>query len=344
MKYTIFICLIMTAALQAFGQPDYTQVYYPFIHKAEDQLLLGNYAAALPFYQNAFEQSKGGFSEDFANAAVCAAKSGNDDMAYRFIDSLMTKGIEYRFLSNFQGLEPLRSKARWITFISGMEYRRSVLDRQRNNEVNAQLVKMYDDDQEFRVKEGSYQVHGDTIKVIDARNVTQLRNIIATYGFPSEDMLGVTWPGEAMPANIVLHHHCQSMSLDAKGKYDFTPDFELAVKQGHMEPHYMAYLLSMQGSEALPLGGWGLTAFTSVEKDRALYVEKINEAKRPEIDQLRLNHGLEPLDVFTRKAVFKQKNPAAKDFVLSKWGRLNIFEIENPEELKDWLLSFDRVD
>lgn len=344
MKYTIFFSLLVTATLQAFGQTDYTVAYYPFIHQAEAQLIQNNYAAALPFYQQAFEQTKGGFSEDFANAAVCAAKAIEDEVAYRWIDSLMTKGIEYRFITEFQGLEPLRSKQRWITFISGMEYRRAVLDRPLNNELKARLGKMHDDDQEFRVKEGSYKVYGDTIKAIDARNIAELRNIIATYGFPDEDLLGVTWPAEAMPANIVLHHHCQSMSLADEGKYDFTPDFVLAVQQGRMEPHYMAYLLSMQGSKAMQLGGWGLTAFTSNEKDRALYVEKFSDAKRLEIDQLRLSHGLEALDVYARKALFKQKNLAAKDFVLSKWGRLNIFEIENPEELKDWLLSFDRVD
>ncbi|MCC6411843.1 MAG: hypothetical protein IT270_09290 [Saprospiraceae bacterium] len=347
MKHSLFIGLMMTAALQAFAQVDYTVVYHPFIHQAEDQLVLGNYASALPFYQKAFEQAKGGFSEDFANAAVCAAKSGQDGVAYRWLDSLLAKGVENRFFNEFQGLEPLRSRRKWTKFVAGLDQKRAALSRPRNEEVKATLIKMRDETKSLREKGGTY----DTLKVITTRNVARFLEIVAQFGYPGEDMLGVSWPGDTMPENIMLEHYTSMVPLAGVPRYDFQKDFLLAVRQGRMEPHFMASLVNITtllnwdgtSSQDDYFGG-AMATFLRHTDEKGLYAEKFDADRTVTINQRRLEAGLEPLDVFTRKAIFKHRNPVAKDFLLTKWGSAYVIELDDPDVAREVLNMFEKVD
>ena len=345
MKYMMLAWLFILHHLPVASQVDYTKTYYPVIHQADLKIVDGDYTKALSFYQKGFKESQGGFSVDFLNAAVCAVKTGNDKIAFKYLDSLIGKGVRKDFLETFVGLGPLRKNKRWGKYISQYDEKLKTLVGKRNDYVNRQITVMEDRDQEFRQKEGSYDVYGDTIEKIDKENVDIYIALIKKYGFPNENMLGVSRPASNIPGNIVLHHHCQAMSIKRETvKYDFTNDFINAVRKGQLEPHQMAFLIALQGKDALQLGGLGLTQLESNGTTSKLLRDKLQAGEEEKMNVKRFALGLELLDQYYIKSVYKLKNEAAKDFIFDKYGHLNIFSGLDESTYKALIQSFEPID
>ena len=285
----------------------------------------GNYGQALTLYQKAFEKTRGGFAVDFANAVVCAGKTKDFKRGFIFLDSLISKGVCESFLDSFAGFKPYRLQKSWTAF------RASYAKKRESWFVpDTALILVLDSmtywDQYFRLKEGSYKVFHDTIRVIDKRNIETYIGIIRNRGFPDEGTIGRCFPGTDLPAGIVLHHHCQAMSLKKETvKYDFTDDLLTAIHRGKAEPHKVAFLISMQGPDALKLAGWGVTQLESNGNTSKLMKFNYTLSEIKEIDNLRIVNGLEKLEDYYRKVSFTIQNPVAKEFIFNKYAQLNIF-------------------
>lgn len=80
MKQILFILLtIITITIDLNAQINYCDSYYPYVNKAEMNIVLGEYSDALSNYENAFKNVEHKFSVDLYNAMICAAKTENTE-------------------------------------------------------------------------------------------------------------------------------------------------------------------------------------------------------------------------------------------------------------------------
>jgi hypothetical protein len=339
---TLFFLLIFTALLHkpVLSQADYTLSYYPLTNRAELSIVDSNYQAALRSYDSAFQQVPKAFAKDYFNALVCAVKIGKHKQAYRYSDSLIAKGVPKSFFLEHSSLAPLRLAKNWKQYLNRYERTYQRLRADKDTSLAVFFQQLHDRDQEFRKKPGSYIAYRDTINKIDSQNISALRQIIATRGFPNENMMAVSNPTSVqLPAYIVFHHYCQGLSRQREGKYNFTADFIAAVKRGELAPHRFASLLGLQGERGIELGGMGISQCTLGETKSPLLAEKYAPAKQARIDKDRLMHGLESLEAYYKKAVFALKNNRAKDFAFGVYKTLNIYEMADEEQFEKFVAA-----
>jgi len=119
----------------------------------------------------------------YFTAAACATAKGDKDAAFALLEKAAAKG--YRDVDRAGSnplLEPLRQEPRWKTFFEGVQARSAA----RMGNVNAELAKLYEEDQKDR--EGTLQ---DTqwmeVEKRDAARRQRVREITAAGGAKAAD-------------------------------------------------------------------------------------------------------------------------------------------------------------
>jgi len=327
---SLTLSLLLVASVRA--QSPYTSSYFPLVNKAELAIADSNYRAALDFYKRAFASVPRGFARDYFNAMACAAATGDGARTIDCIDTLLSLGADPRYLKEQPSLAALLHLTR------NKDLEQHLNARVRPDGQRIAMTSLFDSlakiDQEFRRKEGSYRVYGDTIRKIDSLNIVLIRKIIDSAGFPGERMTGISQPrSNGLPANIVFVHHCQSLSLPkGKGKYNFKSDFIQAVDEGRMDPFDFARLLAMQNDQGFQLGTITAEVYSYGGLTSAYMVNPFTAAAITVIDSIRLSHGLARLEDSYRKMAFALKNPRAKEFAMGNYGSVSYFPLETREE------------
>jgi hypothetical protein len=345
MKSFIILNFLFFISVRVWGQVDYTVSYHPSINKAELSIVDGDYKKALSLYELAFKKVPTSFAKDFFNATICAIKIKQYKSAFKYCDSLMAKGVNKNFFSENNSLHPLRETKKWRKYIEQFDNKYVRFNSIKDTSLKNLFSKMEQQDQEFRKKPGSYVAYRDTIEKIDSLNIAILKSVIANNGFPNENMVPVKDPTfTTLPANIVFHHHCQSMSKDRKGKYNFKDEFIAAVQKGQLDPHRFAFLLSLQGESNLPLGGLGITQCEINGVRSKLLGEKYPDKAKKIINNNRVLYGLETLDDYYRKAVFAIREDRSKEFAFKKYRNLNLFEMATEEQCEKFILASEIIE
>jgi hypothetical protein len=109
-----FIILFLLLTSEAFAQKPYSEVYYPFIDKAEAAIVNGDYKEAGTFYQSAFSGVKHALARDVFNAAACRIVLNDFDSAKPYLLKLAAKGIPPELLQNEEII--LRVFDKWEVF------------------------------------------------------------------------------------------------------------------------------------------------------------------------------------------------------------------------------------
>jgi hypothetical protein len=343
----LFIAFILCSLLKlsAFGQPDFMKVYYPLINRAELAIIDSKYESALLSYDSAFKQVSKPFSRDYLNATIAAIKTGNTKLAYRYCDSLISKGVKKDFFLNYGSFRPLWENSEWQNFIDSFDEKYLHFNKHRDTSLKRLFITLSDCDQEFRRKTGSYRAYGDTIRKIDSQNVAILRHIVNTIGFPNENMTGIADPTPIMfPTYIVFHHYAQGFSKNSDGKYNFIYDYITAVKKGELNPHRFAFLLDLQGERSIPLGGWGVSKATLGNKHSKLLGDLYTPERKALINKTRPMYGLETLEEYYKKAVFALKNERGHEFAFRVYEHINIFEMEDDDQFEKFLLASEIIE
>ena len=318
------------------GQADYISSYYPQIYKAENAIVENNLPNALTLYRSTFKSVNRVFAIDVVNATVCAIKLDSQAIAFEFLHKLILKGISEEFLSEFKGFEELRDKKQWSELLA--KYDSIQLTVQYNDKLNDQLDSLSAIDQKFRIAQGSYSKYGDTIAKIDKSNVLFFRQVISIFGYPNEHIFGTKYPSIGFPGSIVLHHYCQSMSLDSSGSmFNFETDFINAIKNGELDPHRMAQLIRMQGKYAPEIGQNCVYQLSLNGEKTVALREKISPDNISIFEENRANFGLESLDSYFYKANFALFHPRAKDFNFIRYTITQNFDCD--EETYNKLLN-----
>jgi hypothetical protein len=224
----------------AFAQNNRYVEYYKIINKAELKIVDSLYNEALKIYESAFKAVSFPYANDFYNAAVCAVLSEDFNKSLYYIDKLVAKGFE---LNNFEDsvFNPLKKDKKWVHFVKAYPSKRKKHLKSVNLALKQEFERMHEQDQYFRKKEGSYEVYRDTIAKIDKRNIERFLQIVDTYGFPDEQMIGINNIYGQMTYSIVLIHHAQ-MGTHMQIRDKVTKVLLQAVEEGKFPPEYFASL------------------------------------------------------------------------------------------------------
>ncbi len=308
------------------AQVDYTEKYYKEINNAELQIIKNNFEKAFEFYEKAFKSVPRPFAKDYYNALLCAIETEKFDIAFDLCDSLIRKGVQKEFFIKDEGLNALKIQPDWSGFIENFDIKYEKYNSDKNLKLREELIVLENKDQEFRIKEGSYDVYGDTIAKIDKENIKRFKEIVKAYGFPNENLLGIDNPKDnSFYGYILIHHHCQQFSLK-KVNYDFQPTIDEAIKNGLLEPHLGYFLLDQQGN--IQIGNWGIIKLKTDSLESKLLAKKFTDAEKLEIDIIRIDKSLENLNDFYLKSVWGIQNKENENFAFNPYTHLSIFMLD----------------
>lgn len=147
LKKYITTTLLLIISLFVFGQNNYIELYYKKILDAEKSLIIGDFNKSSLFYQEAFKSVSYGFCYDYGNAAYVAYLNDDYNMAQRFLDSAVIRGMRLRH-SHKKFFENRKS---WLHY-KNIKYDslRNVLLKRRNNNALRLLDSVYFYDQYYR--------------------------------------------------------------------------------------------------------------------------------------------------------------------------------------------------
>lgn len=346
MKHFLFFCLFVSCCSAACiaQKVDFTQVYYPNINAAEMAITRQEFTVALSHYKMAFESVQSGFAHDYRNAILCAIRTNDDGFAFKYLEKMVLKGFDKAFLSDTI-FKPLTAKKAWGKLLASYDALHQKHVNSINGKLLAELVAMGDRDQVFRVKEGSYEVYGDTIAKIDVENVLRFQQIVNEYGFPSEEMIGAFGTPQQGPYNIILHHHAQNISNKAYA-HPVAPSLAsaivLAAKEGKCSPAHAGFLLSMQNDPSLRYYAWGIHQVSVGGEVYPYYLlERYPPKQLNAINELRAGIGLESMDDYRMKCQFRLDYPNTP-FRLSGYENRNVWEMDE-EMAKIFVQDFEKL-
>lgn len=343
MRPQLFVTLLMILFhINLHAQVDYMKTYHPIIVQAESEILDSNYSAALSSYQKVFQLVPRSFAKDFHNAAICAIETQQLDIAFQYLDSLITKGVKKSFFETGIPFESLRKHAKWQKWIQTFDSKYQKWNQDKDIQLRKMLGGLEFNDQEFRSARGSYQVYRDTINQIDKVNVRFLREIIKNKGFPGENLIGINNPVlDEQPADIVFLHQFQKMSKGI-GDFDFTEIMLEAVKNGRLDPHKAAYWLSMQSKPIFDFGGTGILILVYKNTTTDYRVYKYDAAKKLQINERRKIFGLDPLEAMYQKAILKFDTKMIQKFSFANF-QLSEFFMSSESSFNNLLNSTELV-
>jgi hypothetical protein len=228
-----------------FAQQLMDKEYYNYINSAELRIVDSDYWEALHFYDKAFQEKKIPFAKDRYNASVCAALLKMNLRCYSELRHVLDKGyaianikskdVFYDFFKTDFGNKLIKyNQTSKKTYIS--TYRET-------------LDSLFNADQFFRNKEGKYVLYIDTIRKIDRSNVDLLNKLISKYGFPSEELIGVSDSSFIPITYRILIIHQQSGSQTRV--FDYTDIIKNALEEGKIEAHLAAELISKSSGNDL---------------------------------------------------------------------------------------------
>lgn len=341
--FCLFAALLLPLAASFAQQTDYVSDYYPRIHFAEMAILSDDFDGALLSYQAAFRAVNGGLARDYHNASLCAVQSGQPAVALVFFEKMALAGVTMEYFKR-PVFAAVHQAPGWPAFEKAYPALHSRHLAETDLEYRRELSYMADLDQEFRQKEGSYAVYGDTIRHIDSLNVLRWQRLYAAKGFPSERLIGADFPAPPV-CHIFLHHHAQHLSDGDKyaGWPDLGPEIVKAAQNGQLDPVEAAYWLELQNDPAYRYGAFGIINLrvTGGSNDDRYYLDL--PADHIAADRQRAQIGLEPIDEFVAKCKFKLKHPDTP-FRLNSGSSINIFEMENEQAVAQFAKVLTKIE
>ena len=332
MKQILLIILTITVIkLDLISQINYCEAYYPFVNKAEINIVHGKYSEALLNYESAFKSVEHKFSVDLYNAMICAGKTKNSELIKSYAFELQKLGIEKSSL--IKKVNTLPNCAKIIEDLP--EQHSKYLEKL---SMRKSFEKLSFKDQEYRIKEGSYSIYGEKIDSIDKVNISEFFNLVKKHGFPSEKQLGTNKIHNGFESSIVLHHHCQQRSLDTTNNYPFTQLFKESIQNGELEPNKAAFLLDLQSKNTeIELAGFGSIIFQKDTIESELLRQSVSPEKVDQINEDRKRFGMDNIDDYYKKVEFAFFSKESTYFNFTKYKRKNIMPL--PSELYDKIIE-----
>lgn len=301
MKYLLIIGVLICSNLNA--QIENYLDYQKVINKAELNLIRGQKNESLNNYYSVLTTSKGNFCKDIYNALLLSSELSKKDTFFVFLNLLLPKGLENSYLNKH--FKNFQKYPEWDSFLTKNKAHSNI-----DHILKTKIDSLEVIDQEFRIKKGSYEIYGDTIRTIDSLNMEFLFELIAKKQFPGENEIGINNFAGRQGYDIVFHHYTQSTSLDKK-KYKITPLLVNLVLQGRLKPNKVSHWLEMQNGE-FTTGVFDVLSFIVNGKETGYFVPNYDRRKKIIINEYRKWLGMEALDEYYEKFLFKINNSTSK--------------------------------
>lgn len=294
--------LLVALSFNANGQIANYRNYQEQINKAELNVVRGNKEKALMQYVATLLSSDGNFAKDVHNALVLASELSETDTFFKLLALLQPKGFSNEYINSVQYFKQLHKDDRWQEFLN--------LNKDQTNidfKLRTTMDSIANRDQLFRNKSGSYQVYGDTIKVIDSLNMDYLFELVSSDKLPGESKIGVQNFYGKQRYDIVFWHYTQSTSID-NNKHKITPIIVNAVLEGKILANKACYWMESQGG---PFNA-GVSGIVNFEIDGVIsnyYCEDYDRRELILIDGWRKLLGMESLAEYYEKFKWFIENP-----------------------------------
>lgn len=220
------IVSIVGLQLSIFSQSP-IQRYYKCINSAEKCLIEDKLDSTLYYYGKAAEYRPIMFAKDLHNAAVVAIQQGTPNLASQYLSSLIKLGA---------ALEVLRENSFFNTYFGTEHGKKWIEESHRikptyNVAYREQLKAMELKDQYYRKKRGGSNQYADSIRLADTENVAELRELIKTKGFPTEETVGIDPKSYTIPfvTTIIIHQN-----NGPNQQYNFAPILYQQVVDGKL--------------------------------------------------------------------------------------------------------------
>lgn len=312
MKHLLYLSLILPFTL--FSAPSKLNEYYKYIDSAELKIVENNFSKALQYYYKA-NKIRPMFGVDLKNAAIAAAKIDNLDDVLYFSKKLLEKGYD---IENFNTpksnlnkyYKEIKNHCQSIKILS------SIIPEYRDI-----LISMVNADQKFLNTKENRNLFKDSIDAIFAANAKKLLSLIAVYGFPSEERVGINEEGD--PAVIFIHQR----GGEKNTVVNFSGVLKTAVLKG--ECYNKSGALLIENAEAkqgriyncisLMRGSYDTFIYVNnpnehfVKKDTTFFTkwgaESISDSTKNKFDERRAELFLDSVDNSYKKAVYQIQHP-----------------------------------
>lgn len=230
--------LLSCTAIMCMAQ---TTDFFILTHCADSCYMEGAYAAASAYYGKALACGEAG-SNNYYNAACCAAKAGQTDEAFHRLNTLLERFPEWysRRLDADADLQVLHSDARWAAVAgeSQVRYTRAVAAYE--HPLYDQLMAIWDEDQSIRHRYVQAWYANAPDKDSLCREMLRTDTLHMQFVdslYTARGWLGKKEIGDATSAVWVVVQH---YGMDMWKKY--LPVFREAAEKGDLLPHQVEML------------------------------------------------------------------------------------------------------
>lgn len=330
---SVFFSLLFSVYGQQGKNYSTIRSYNKYINLAEIAITDSIYKKAGCFYDTAFEIRANPFAKDLYNAAVCNALLNEYSKCKAKLVSLFQKGLDTTHITENSAFK---------TFLNSTEGYK-ILKELVIPAYNTRLRHIYDSlqiaDQYYRNKKPReyMKFYGDTVCAINASNVKYMNELILTFGWPSEDLIGIMNLNQ-QPFDILITHQGYGVPCRV---YDYTQDIRNAYANGWISVQSAAYLI-MRTSEKDDLGlsacGIVTVVYDSNEKFKGEYLDEfihktgfysLSDQDIKKINANRSEFGLEPIADLRRKLLFNLKDMR---FHFTSYGGNSMYDVTTKAE------------
>ncbi|PRY46978.1 hypothetical protein CLV58_10142 [Spirosoma oryzae] len=218
MSHLVALCLFLTTVSLASSPPDSGQdarrqadyaAYHRIIIDAHKRIANQDYQAALALHRQVFDTYAFVFARDYKVATQLALQTGQTQEAFTYLKKAISAGWTLRAIKKNVLIQPLQRDPRWRLIEARYDSLRSRYRQGGNQPVRSSVGKMFRKDQRKALL--ALFIPGDKARIRyaekrfapqSAQQVTQLIQLIDTYGYPGERLIhNGYW------AAVILSHH-----------------------------------------------------------------------------------------------------------------------------------------
>ncbi len=288
----LFFLLLINQFYDLIGQ-DNVEKYHMLINNAELKIVENKFEKSAIFYEKAF-RIHNGFAIDLSNAFLAAYKCGNEELMKYAASKLIEKGtgINYFNQSRFANL---KTSDFWIEFlnseykISEKKYLQSI-----NFQYRSSLENLMKYDQEPRRPGLNLN-----LEVVNQIVHDSLLYFLETYGFPSEEKVGIWFSNDTFIKSISPFEFLVLHQFQSERGADFIQILKSAVQKGELKPIKLGFYAGILDDESINFGCLDNNQIVLYQINDLLY--ECSCKKMKVVNKRRKSFYLEPLEITLKK-------------------------------------------
>ncbi len=256
---------------------NYITDYHQHIYQAEISYLKEDYQNAYDLIKKAEENcsllNQTAIYEPRMMAEVCI-KLNKKEEAFSYLYKLLELGQPISFIENHEPFEPLFNMPEWEEFQTKAPEIESRFLSSINQELRREIVLMNSQDQIVRYGKIDYE----KLNEVDSINEIRIKEIIKTYGFPGDRLIGPSTMDERTDITVMLMHFNDTTY--------FKPVLLDFIKKGEAPPRVLPYMIDskLRAADQFSYGIYQNLDSTTIEDFK-------------NIDKRRLAVGLRPYEM-----------------------------------------------